>query len=135
MSLYLWAAQQAVYTALAASADLQALIGNPARIFDQVPADTAEPYVILGEGSIEPFDTKSTAGADQEMVLEIWSGHRGAKIVKQILDAAHSALHEAALSVAGANFVLCRFSGAEIARDSDGLSTFARARFRIVTHD
>ncbi len=129
-----WSVQQAVYAALAASAALQALIGNPARVYDHVPDNPAFPYVTLGDTVSGPFDTKSFAGRDQSVTLHAWSRYRGKKEVKQILTALHDALHEQPLTVAGHNFVLCRFEFADVFDDEDGLTRHGVSRFRIVTH-
>ena len=52
------ALQDAVHAALAASAEMQALIGNPVRLYDHVPEDAAFPYVELGEVSARRFDQR-----------------------------------------------------------------------------
>ena len=48
MSDALFAVQQAVYNALAASTEVQALLGNPPRIYDHVPPNAVFPYIAFG---------------------------------------------------------------------------------------
>ena len=46
-----------MFAALSASSDLQALIGDPPRLFDFVPRDSVFPYVVLGDGSESDWST------------------------------------------------------------------------------
>ena len=43
-----WPLQQALHAALTGDAALQAFLGTPARVFDQVPQDSAFPYLVIG---------------------------------------------------------------------------------------
>lgn len=130
-----WAVQQAIYAALTGNAALQALLGNPARIYDHVPDTPVYPYVTLGETFAGDFDTKSFDGMDQDVVLHVWSRYRGKKEAKQILGAIHDVLNKQPLSVTGQNFVLCQFTFGQVFDDPDGLTRHGVARYRVLTHD
>jgi Protein of unknown function (DUF3168) len=129
-----WALQQAVYAALAAAPAVKALIGDPARLFDHVPAEAAFPYLCFGSASAADWSTKSFAGCEAEITLHAWSRARGAKEAKLILAAVHAVLHDAALAVPGHNLALLRFRAGTVLLDEDGLTWHGVARYRALTH-
>ncbi len=132
MSASLFAAQEAVYGALSSDATLKTLIGDPARLYDQVPPAALFPYVTLGDVVLRDFDTKDRSGFEQSVTLHIWSRYRGRKELKEIMNAVHSVLHGADLNVDGADYVDCRFQTASTNLDGDGLTFHGVMRFRMV---
>ncbi len=126
------ALQDALYAALASSAALKALIGDPVRVFDHVPSETAFPYVEIGEVKAARFDSASRNGLDCTVTLNVWSRYQGRREAKQILDAIYAVLHDGTLSVAGNAHVLSAFIGAETKRDDDGLTYHGIARYRVI---
>lgn len=130
-----WAVQQAIYAALTGSAALQALIGNPARVYDHVPDEPTFPYVVIGESFSGQWDTKSFDGMDQDVVLHIWSRYRGRKEAKQIMGAIHDALNKQKLTVTDQSFVLCQFTFGQVIDDPDGLTRHGVARYSVLTHE
>ena len=129
-----WLLQQAVFTALAAAPAVKALIGDPARLFDHVPAETTFPYLCLGAADVADWSNKSFAGCEAEITLHAWSRARGGKETKLILDAVHAVLHDANLTLAGHNLVLLRFRAGTVLLDEDGLTWHGVARYRALTH-
>ncbi len=129
----MFAAQDAVYDTLQANAGVQAVLGNPTRVYDHVPTNAVFPYLTLGETSVTAYDVKEGTGMDAVMTLHVWSRYRGHKEVKDILKAVHAALHRATFSVAGQNFIDCRFESAETVQEADGLTYHGIARYRILT--
>jgi hypothetical protein len=128
----LFAAQEAVYARLMSDAPLQALIGDPARIYDLVPPDAAFPYLTLGDVTVREFDTKDRTGFEQTFLLHVWSRQRGRKELKAILQAVFDRLHQSALSVTGADAVSCQFLSCSVGAENDGLTLHGVMRFRIV---
>ena len=128
-----WPLQQAVYATLTDDAALQALIGNPARVFDHVPQDSAFPYVVVGEATSGPFDTKTEDGLEQTLTIHTWSRYRGLKETKDIMAAVMGALDDQALAVNGHDLVLLRFTFGATFLDPDGLTRHGVQRFRAVT--
>ena len=127
--------QDTVFAALAASSPLQALIGDPARIYDHVPPGAVFPYIAFGPLHVLPYDTKTEVGFEQIVTLNIWSRYRGGKEAKDILQTAYDVLHRAALSVSGEVFLTCEFHSADLAPLDDGLTYHAAARFSLVTQE
>ncbi len=132
MSGSLFAVQETLYAALAADTAMRALIGNPTRLYDVVPPGAIYPYVTLGEMTAREFDTKDQTGFEQNVTFHIWSRYRGRKELKEIMQAIHTLLHTASLSVTGANFVNCRMISAATNLEADGLTLHGVMRYRIV---
>lgn len=128
-----WAVQQAVHAKLVGDAALQALLGNPPRVFDHVPAATLFPYVVIGEAHGTPFDSKTEDGFDQTLTLHTWSRYRGLKETKEVMAGLVAALDGGDLPVAGHRFVLLRFVFATTMLDSDGLTRHGVQRFRVIS--
>ena len=129
-----WPLQQAVYAALTAAPAIKALIGDPARLFDHVPAETAFPYLCFGAADAADWSNKSFNGCEAEITLHAWSRARGGREAKLILDAVHAVLHDANLAVTGHNLALLRFRNATVLLDEDGLTWHGVARYRALTH-
>lgn len=127
------ALQTALRDALAADAGVKALLGDPARIYDDVPRAAAFPYLTLGETTLVPFDTATETGFAHVLVLHVWSRHGGRKEAKAVLDAVYSALHRQALALSGHRLVDIAFASADVFRDADGETYHAVARYRAVT--
>src|SRR4051794_20380365 len=98
MSSISFSLQQAIFATLSASSDLRALIGNPPRLFDFVPCDSAFPYVVLGDGSETDWSTSTEEGSEHGVQLDIWSREPGHKQAKQIAELIRAALINAALT-------------------------------------
>jgi hypothetical protein len=129
----LFNAQNALYTALAASGTIQSLLGSPPRVYDHVPPGAAFPYIAFGAISVQPYDTKTETGFEQIVTLDIFSRYRGSKEAKDITQATHDALHRAALSVSSEVFLLSEFHSADLVLEGDGITYRAAARFTLIT--
>lgn len=129
----LFNAQTALYSAMAASAAVQSLLGSPPRLYDHVPPGTAFPYAVFGAIHALPYDTKTETGFEQIVTVDIFSRYRGSKEAKDIMQATYDTLHRAALSVSGAVFVSCEFHSADLTLESDGMTFHAALRFTLIT--
>ncbi len=128
-----WPLQQAVYGALTGDAAIQAFLGNPTRVFDHVPQGSAFPFLVIGEVSATPFDTKTESGLDQSLTLHTWSRYRGLKEIKTVMAAVADVLDGQSLAVSGHTLVLLRFEFASTVVDDDGLTRHGVQRFRALT--
>ena len=125
-----WALQKAVFEALTANANLMGAISG---VYDHVPADTAFPYVTIGETTVTDWSSKTFDGEVHSFTLHVWSRARGRKEVKEILALTYDMLSGAALSVEGQQLVDLRFDFAQTLLDADGLTFHGIQRFRAVT--
>jgi len=128
-----WELQKAVFAALGADAGVTALIGDPARIYDDAPAGAALPYVAIGEDIETDWSTATEAGSEHALTIHIWSRAGGRKEAKAILAAIRDALHDAAPALDDHAVVNLRFQFAHVLREPDGETWHGIARFRAVT--
>jgi hypothetical protein len=133
MSSASFALQQAMYAALAGSAALKALIGDPPRLFDAVPRGFAFPYVVIGEDNEAAWNTADTSGSEHRLSIHAWSRAGGRKEAKLIADAIRAGLDDAALTLDGHHLVSLNFLSAAFGRDADGKTFRGRIDFRAVT--
>ena len=125
--------QQAIYAAIAASTDLQALIGDPPRLFDFVPRESVFPYVVIGDGIQSDWSTATEDGTEHQLTINAWSRSTGHKEAKAIAEIIRVTLNNAALSVSGATLIDIRHLATDFARQPDGQTYRASLRFRAVT--
>lgn len=130
MSTGQFALQQALYTALNTDTTLATTLG--AKVYDDIPQNSAYPIVQIGQDDSLDYSTKDEAGMDMTVNLHIWSRSHGSKEAKNIMDRVHTLLHDANLSVTGFNFVNLRFEFSDIIRDPDGITRHGIMRFRAV---
>jgi len=127
------ALQSAILTALSASADLTALTGGAARVFDFVPPGTPYPYVTFGQSLERDWSTGTEDGREHTLTLQVWSRASGRSEVYHASAIIRSLLHLAKLPLAGFNLVNLRYQFSEARREPDGETFRAILRFRAVT--
>lgn len=139
----------AIYALLRADAALVALLasdpaaGSPAEpaVYDHVPQSitpedaTKFPYVVLGDGTAQEFDTDDVNGQETTITLHVWDRYRGRKRVMQVLDAIYTALHDVTLTVSGQHAVFCLWEFSQVLQEDGPTSQHAVTRFRIVTQE
>lgn len=132
MSDAVWALQRAVYQTLSADLNLQSLIGDPARIYDDPPSGAELPYLVIG-----PTQITDWAGVDRglqhDLRLHAFSAYAGRREIKQIMGAVYDALHEVDFTVDGHRLVNVRFVFADAVRRSDAGAYQGVMRYRAVT--
>ena len=134
MSLHSTALQTAIYSLLSADSTLDGLVGNN-RIYDEVPQNSAYPYVVIGEETTIDAGTKDKDAQEFTQTIHIWSRYRGSKQTKDIAQRIYTLLHNVAISVSGASFVNSRNEFFTILLDDDGLTRHGVMRFRVVIFD
>lgn len=124
--------QKAIFTKLSGDPGLTALVGANG-ITDRRPDGPAAPLVVIA--AIDSIDrsTASEVGEEHAVTLEAWSEAKGHREVQAIAAAVRTALHDAALALAGHHLVFLFHRETRLRRD--GKSRFHRAemRFRAVT--
>ena len=128
------ALQEAVFAALAGSAEVAAEVGG--RVYDAPPhADAPEaaagPYVTLGDERVEAFAAQGLTGAVHEIEVSVHGGAEGYAAVKRAAAAVAAAL-EAAQALAVGRVASADFTGARARRTRDGGRRIdLRFRFRV----
>ena len=123
----------AMRTAAAADASVRALLGDPARLYDDHPPDPVFPYVTIGRVDSKPLEAAASRGFEHAVTLHVWSRYGGRAEALDALDAMRGALHDQALSVAGANLILLSATFTDVFRAGDGRTTHGVLRMRAVT--
>lgn len=98
-------AQQAIFTAL--SGHISAAVYDDAPDLPAGMPSEAFPYVVIGDDTVEPWDTDDTLGAEVTVTLHIWSRGAGMKQAKAIAGEIYTILHRASLSASGYRFTDC----------------------------
>jgi len=119
----------AIRAAAMAHADVRALLGDPARVYDEPPADVGFPYVTLGRAESRP----SGEALEHGVTLHVWSRYGGRTEALDVLAALRVALHNAALDVDGRRCVLAFVQFTDVFRSGDGRTTHGVLRLRAIT--
>jgi|TARA_R100000455_G_C6267619_1_gene122995 hypothetical protein len=135
MALHSFALQQAIFTALDGAtindADGNAITG----VFDDVPENTAYPYVVIGEETATNIDTKDKDAHEHTLTIHVWSQYRGRKEIKNIMSSVYTTLHNASITVSGASLVNIRHEFENTLTEADGITRHGVMRFRVVVFD
>ena len=135
MALHSFALQQAIFTALDGAtindADGNAITG----VFDDVPENTAYPYVVIGEETATNIDTKDKDAHEHTLTIHVWSQYRGRKEIKNIMSSVYTTLHNASITVSGASLVNIRHEFENTLTEADGITRQGVMRFRVVVFD
>lgn len=129
--------QGAVFQALAADAALQAFIGNPARIYQQVPDNAVMPYVTIGESQTNDDSVEHLDAAEIFFTLHVWSDSEAKDFVecKRICSALRRSLHNADLTLAENRCVLIEHRRTDVLIDPDNITRHGVVTFRALTEE
>ncbi len=127
-----WALQSALYTALSNDEELQGVLGNPARIHDEVPADATFPLLQLGAVRMQPYEGME-GGFEHIIRMTCFSRYGGRKEGKQIADICRRILQNAQLSLEGCELAASRLVFEDHLKIADPDIYQATMRYRFVT--
>lgn len=126
-----WAIQTAVHAALTGDAQIMAVA---TAVHDHPAPDTAYPYITIGDGEHEAWDTDSDFGFESRVLVHVWDRiHRGRKTVKELQAEIYRVLHHQPLTLDGLIHVLTVCELAETFPDEDGLTYHGVQRFHILS--
>lgn len=136
MSAAGWALQKAIYETLRADAALKALIGDPARVYDEPPTSSsfggAFPFVVFGDSRLARIP--GTDGlVEHDIRLAIHSRYEGRREVKDVAERLAALLDGAALVLDGFHLVSLSLSSSDIFHRRDAGAHQGLLRFRAVT--
>lgn len=124
---------EAVRAALINAPTVKALLGDPARIYDDPPPDPVFPYVTLGRVESRAVDASGTNALEHVLTLHMWSRYGGRAEALGAIGALRAVLHDASLSPANFNLVFLFASFADVFRSGDGITTHGVLRLRAMT--
>lgn len=125
------ALQKALIETLSAAESVQALLGDPARIFDEPPPDALFPYATIGRLDAASNGASAHDGLEHAVTLHVWSRYGGRMEAQAILAAFRAALDDAALSIEGRRVTLCLVTLVDAFRAGDGRTTQGILRLKI----
>jgi hypothetical protein len=128
-----WALQAALHGVLAADAGVRAVLGDPARVYDEPPPDPIFPYLTYGRSECLPADGDDQAVVEQILHLHVWSRYGGRKETKRIVASVRAALQDLALTEGGYHHSNVRPTYTDVFRVGDGLTTQGVIRLRALT--
>lgn len=134
MSAHEMALQKALIAHLQGDAAVQALLGEPARIWDAPPDRPAFPHLLIGRSESRPVRADG-GGVEHALTLTIVSRFRGTEEAKAVLAAVRLRLADAAVEADGVRTTALRASFADVFPGADGARTFAVLRVRAVTEE
>lgn len=122
------AAAIGVYQALTNAAGVMAIATG---VYDDVPKDVVFPYITIGDAKFTALDTDTRAGVELDIIVNIWSTHKGRKEVQKLQGAIYTTLNRAALSFPGYHFVTCDFVSSDTMVEPGGKIRHGVQVFRI----
>lgn len=87
------------------------------------------PKVWIEDGGAGDWSNKDDDGLEAFINLHVGSRYDGSKEIRELMDACHAALHDANLTLANGQSVLCRYERHDIVTDSDGITRHGVMRF------
>lgn len=128
------ALQKALIAHLRDDAALRALLGEPARIWDQPAMDPAFPHLLIGRNQSRPVNADG-CGIEHELTLTCASTFGGTEEAKAVSAAVRARLFEAQLTADGVRTVSLRVVFSDVFRSPDLRRTWAVIRVRAVTEE
>ena len=135
MSLHSWNFQRAIFSTLDGASITDVNSNDITGVFDDVPENTAYPYVVIGEETAIDAAAKDRDGHEHTITIHVWSQYRGQKEIKQIMEQVFTALHDTDIIVSGASLVNIRCEFEQTLTENDGITRHGIMRFRAVIFD
>lgn len=132
MSSPVLALRRAILAALLADGALTASLGG-AHVYDEAPPGAPAPRIALSDVQSRDWSAQNSSGAEQIVVLSVFSGARGMREALDIADRVVALLDEAPLALAGHRLIDLRFVALATRREQNGRYARADIRFRATT--
>ena len=126
------ALRRAILSVLAADAQLIAALGG-ANIFDEAPPGAPAPRIAFGDVQERDWSAQLSRGAEQIVIITVWSNARGTREALDIADRVVAILDEAPLALTGHTLVDLRFFALATRREQNGRYARVDLRFRATT--
>ncbi len=127
------ALQKALLEHLRTDETLIALLGDPARIHDEPPAQRVWPLVVFGRAQTRPWGGLDGEGLEHVLTLTCLSRFDGTEEAKAVVAALRARLHNAAPTLEGWRLVNLRVTYGDVFRAADGKTVQGVIRLRAVT--
>jgi hypothetical protein len=128
------ALQKALIGWLKDDAALQALLGEPARIWDEPPKTPAYPNLRIGRSQSRPV-AADACGIEHTLTLHCVSRFAGTEEARAMCAAVRARIEEAVLEADGVKTVSLRATFVDVFRSQDLRRTYGVIRVRAITED
>lgn len=128
------ALQKGLIAWLKADAALQALLGEPARIWDEPPAQPGFPHLRVGASQSRAVKAED-CGIEHTLTLHCVSRFGGAEEARAICAAVRARLEGAGIEADGVKTISLRATFTDVFRSGDLRRTYGVIRVRAVTED
>lgn len=128
------ALQKALIAWLRDDGSIKALLGEPARIWDQPPDGPGFPHLRIGRSESRPIGADG-CGFEHSLTLSCVSRFAGTEEARAVCAAVRARLYDAALEGDGVRTVGLRVSFVDVFRSPDLRRTYAVIRVRAITED
>jgi hypothetical protein len=125
--------QKALIAHLKSLTSLRVWLGNPTRVYDEVPPNTGFPYIALSRSQSQPFSALSLEADEQVITLMCVSRFSGTEEAKAILAELRVNLDQVNLTLEGHRLVNPRVSFTDVFRSADQKTIYGLLRWRAVT--
>nr|WP_315054341.1 DUF3168 domain-containing protein [uncultured Brevundimonas sp.] len=132
MSDHEGALQRALIERLRGDAGVKAVLGDPARVWDQPPADGGFPRLLVGRGESRPVAADG-CGTEHRLTLTAVSRFPGMEEARAVAAAVRAALSDVVLKADGVRTVSLGVVFSDVFRTGDWRRTHAVVRVRAVT--
>ena len=105
------------------------------KIFDNVPQDTAYPYVVLSNFNVVNRGTKTLDGNGYSIDIDVWSQYRGKKQISEIMERIYELLHDTSYSVSGADMVVSQVRNVITLVENDGITRHGVLTLSLIVYD
>ncbi|MBI3438911.1 MAG: DUF3168 domain-containing protein [Proteobacteria bacterium] len=123
----------AIRAAAIASAGVRAVLGDPARVYDDPPPDVIFPYLTIGRVESKPSDASGVDAIEHAITLHCWSRYGGRAEALRVIGALRDVLHNVSLTVEGRRLVFLFAQFSDVFRSGDGRTTHGVLRLKALT--
>ena len=135
MALHSFELQKSVFAKLVAASITEYAGDAITGVFDDVPTDTAYPYVVIGDETATNISAKDKYFHEHTLTILIWSQYRGNRDIKEIMEQVYAALNDVSYTVSGASGVNLKHEFQTTLTEGDGITRHGVMRFRAVVSD
>ena len=134
MSFHSFDLQTILFSTLNGDSTLDGIVGDN-KIFDNVPQDTAYPYVVIGNINVINRGTKSLDGNEYNVDIDVWSTYRGKKEISDAMERIYELLHDTTYTVSGANMVISQVRNTITLVENDGITRHGVLTLSVIVYD
>ena len=124
---------RALQMVLSTDEGVQAVLGNPPRLYDNPPEDPIFPYLTYGPMRTQDISGDEAVLKSHTLSLDIWSRYGGRAEALTILQAVYGAIEKGTFDLGGAHLVRKQILNTDIFRAPDGQTLRGLMRLSLIT--